>query len=69
MWGPGYPFDAPAVSRKVTYERGICPEAEAVWRRGVDVPVMHHECSQELLDEIVDALTKPLRHIQTLRQT
>jgi len=67
MWGPGYPFDAPAVTNKVTYERGMCPEAERIWKRGINVPVLHNECSQELRDEIVEALVKPLRNIDALK--
>ena len=58
MWVEGYPFDAPYVSRKVTYERGMCPEAEAYWQRTVGLPVLHRQVSQELLDEIVEAVAK-----------
>ena len=67
MWGEGYPFDAPYVSRKVTYERGLCPEAERFWRRTVGLPVLHREASKELLDEIVGAVAKVLRNLTALR--
>lgn len=67
MWGPGYPFDAPAVTHKVSYDRGICPEAERIWKRGVNVPIMHWEASEALLDEVIEALVKPIRHIDELK--
>jgi len=67
MWAPGYPFDAPYVSRKVTYERGLCPEAERFWQRCVGLPVFHHPCSQELLDEIAQAVGKVVRNLDALK--
>ena len=67
MWAEGYPFDAPYVSRKVTYERGLCPEAERFWRRAVGLPVLHRKVSKELLDEIVGALTKVLQNLAALK--
>ncbi len=67
MWAEGYPFDAPYVSRKVTYERGLCPEAERFWRRTVGLPVLHREASKELLNEIMGAVEKVLRNLASLR--
>lgn len=67
VWAEGYPFDAPYVSRKVVYERGMCPEAERFWQRTVGLPVLHHECRQELLDEIVEAVAKVLRSLNALK--
>jgi len=49
MWAEGYPFDAPYVSRKVTYERGMCPEAEAYWQRTLGLSVLDHQQSQRVL--------------------
>lgn len=66
MWDKGYPFDAPYVSRKVTYQRGICPQAEAYWQRTVGLPLLHWEVSQELLDEIVEAVAKVIRNLKFL---
>ncbi|HIE52302.1 MAG TPA: DegT/DnrJ/EryC1/StrS family aminotransferase [Armatimonadetes bacterium] len=67
MWAEGYPFDASYVSRKITYQRGLCPEAERFWRRTVGLPVLHWECSQELRDEIVAAVAKVLRNLEVLK--
>ena len=67
MWGEGYPFDAPYVKRKVEYSRGLCPEAERFYKRTVGLPVLHHEASNELLDEYVEAVAKVLRNIESLK--
>ncbi len=67
VWAPGYPFDAPYVSRKVTYERGMCPEAERFWERVVGLPVLHRQYSQELLDEIVGAVAKVVSNLDALK--
>jgi dTDP-4-amino-4,6-dideoxygalactose transaminase len=69
MWGEGYPFDAPAVSRKMTYERGMCPEAEAFWQRTVGLPVLHQPVSSELLEEIVQAVSKVVNNIESLQES
>ena len=66
MWAEGCPFDAPYTSRRIEYRRGDCPEAEAIWRRSVGLPVLHHPCSQELLEQIVTAVEKVLRHAPEL---
>jgi perosamine synthetase len=67
VWARGYPFDAPYVSRKVTYGRGICPEAEKFWRRTVGLPVIHRRVSGDLLEEYVAAIAKVLRNIDALK--
>ena len=58
MWGNGYPFNAPYVSRKVTYQREMYPQAEAYWQRTVVLPVLHSKINPELLEEIVEAVAK-----------
>jgi perosamine synthetase len=58
MWADGDPFDAPYAGRRLTYERGLCPEAEQFWQRTVGLPVLHRSVSPELLDEITEAVTK-----------
>lgn len=68
MWAKGCPFDAPYVTRKVTFERGICPQAEAYWQRTVGLPILHRQASQELLDQIVEAVAKAVRNIALLRK-
>jgi dTDP-4-amino-4,6-dideoxygalactose transaminase len=67
VWAKGYPFDAPYVSRRITYERGICPEAEKFWRRTVGLPVIHRRVSEDLLEEYVAAITKVLKNINFLK--
>jgi dTDP-4-amino-4,6-dideoxygalactose transaminase len=67
MWGEGYPFDAPYVSRKVSYPRGLCPEAERYYKRTVGLPVLHREVEQELLEEYVWAVEKVLRNLNSLK--
>jgi len=67
VWARGYPFDAPYVSRKITYEKGICPEAEKFWRRTVGLPVIHRRVSRDLLEEYVAAIAKVLRNIDALK--
>lgn len=67
MWGKGYPFNAPYVSRKITYPRGLCPEAEKYYQRTVGLPMLHREASRELLDECVEAVAKVLRNLNKLR--
>lgn len=67
MWGEGYPFDAPYVSRKVSYPRGLCPEAERYYKRTVGLPVLHREAEQELLEEYVWAVEKVLRNLNSLK--
>lgn len=62
LWGDGYPFDAPYVREKVSYERGLCPQAEQFFQRTVGLPVLHRDVSPELLDEIADAVAKVLAH-------
>lgn len=66
VWGKGYPFDAPYVRQKVVYERGMCPEAERLWKRSVGLPVLHHEASRELLDEIAHAVEKAVCGLKSL---
>ena len=66
MWAKGCPFDAFYVSRKVTYDPGMCPQAEAYWQRTVGLPVLHRQASRELLDEIVGAVTKVVGNIEEL---
>lgn len=68
VWAKGYPFDAPYVSRKITYERGMCVEAERFWRRLVGFPVIHKKVSEELLEEYAGAILKVLRNINSLKQ-
>jgi dTDP-4-amino-4,6-dideoxygalactose transaminase len=68
MWAKGYPFDAPYVSRKVAYERGMCPQAESYWQRAVGLPVLHRQATGELLDEIVEAVAKVIRNLPVLRE-
>ena len=64
MYGlKGYPFDASYVSRRMVYERGICPESERIWRRTVCLPVLHRRVSIDLLDEYVYAVEKVLRNL------
>ncbi len=67
VWAEGYPFDAPYVSRKVTYQQGMCPEAESFFKRTVGLPVLHRPCSQELLDEVVETVAKVLDSVEALR--
>ncbi|MDH7568248.1 MAG: DegT/DnrJ/EryC1/StrS family aminotransferase [Armatimonadota bacterium] len=67
MWAEGCPFDAPYVSRRVVYQRGMCPVAESYWRRTVGLPVLHRPVSQQLLDEMVEAVAKVVRQIGSLR--
>jgi dTDP-4-amino-4,6-dideoxygalactose transaminase len=67
VWAKGYPFDAPYVSRRITYERGICPEAEKFWRRTVGLPVIHRRVSEDLLEEYVAAIAKVLKNINFLK--
>lgn len=67
VWAKGYPFDAPYVSRKITYEQGMCPEAEKFWRRTVGLPVIHKNVSKELLEEYAGAIVKVLRNINSLK--
>jgi dTDP-4-amino-4,6-dideoxygalactose transaminase len=67
VWAKGYPFDAPYVSRRITYERGICPEAEKFWRRTVGLPVIHRRVSEDLLEEYVAAIVKVLKNINFLK--
>jgi dTDP-4-amino-4,6-dideoxygalactose transaminase len=67
VWAKGYPFDAPYVSRRITYERGICPEAEKFWRRTVGLPVIHRRVSEDLLEEYVAAIAKVLKNIDFLK--
>ena len=67
IWKEGYPFDAPYVSRKVTYPKGLCPEAERFFKRTVGLPVLHREASRELLDEYVGAVVKVLRNLDSLK--
>lgn len=67
VWREGYPFDAPYVSRRIKYERGMCPEAERIWLRTIRLPVIHRRVSIELLDEYVYAIEKVLRNIPSLK--
>jgi perosamine synthetase len=67
MWADGAPFDGPAVTHRVNYQRGDCPEAEAIWRRSIGLPMLHQPCSDELLTEIVAAVEKTVRHLPALR--
>lgn len=67
MWAEGDPFDAPYVGRRITYERGLCPQAEQFWRRTVGLPVLHRPVSPELLGEIIEAVEKVLRFRDALR--
>jgi dTDP-4-amino-4,6-dideoxygalactose transaminase len=68
MWADGDPFDAPYVSRTITYERGLCPEAEQFWQRTVGLPVLHRETSPELLDELAGAVEKVFHNLEALRE-
>jgi len=67
MWGEGYPFDAPYVSRKVVYRRGDCPRAESYVNRTIGLPVLHHPCDKGLIDEMAGAVAKVLHNIDQLR--
>jgi dTDP-4-amino-4,6-dideoxygalactose transaminase len=67
MWGEGIPFDSPAASRTLSYERGLCPVAEQFWRRCIDLPMLHWPASPELLDEIAEAVEKVLCHLDDLK--
>jgi dTDP-4-amino-4,6-dideoxygalactose transaminase len=67
VWAKGYPFDAPYVSRKIVYEKGICPESERICRRTVCLPVLHRRVSTDLLDEYVYAVEKVLRNLPSLK--
>jgi len=66
MWGAEAPFDGPDVSPRVEYRRGDCPEAEAIWRRSIGLPMLHHPCSEDLIAEIVSAVEKVARHLPEL---
>jgi len=68
MWGQGYPFDAPYVTHKVTYERGMCPVAEGYWQKTVGLPVLHWAVSGELLDEMVLAVEKVVSNLEELKE-
>jgi dTDP-4-amino-4,6-dideoxygalactose transaminase len=65
MWAEGDPFDSPAAS-PITYERGLCPVAERLWRQCVDLPMLHAPVSAQLLDEIVEAVEKVICHLEEL---
>ena len=67
MWGEGYPFDAPYVSKKVYYKRGDCPEAEAYIHRTVGLPVLHNPCDKDLIDDIAGTFAKVLQNMDKLR--
>ncbi len=69
MWGKGYPFDAPYVRRKITYERGICKEAETYWTRTVGLPVLHQPVSPELIGQMAHAVDKVLKNLGRLKET
>lgn len=68
MWAEGTPFDGPAVQSPVQYRRGDCPEAEAIWRRSLGLPMLHQPCSDELIAEITAAVTKVVRQLPELRE-
>jgi dTDP-4-amino-4,6-dideoxygalactose transaminase len=68
MWAEGDPFDAPYLGRRITYERGLCPQAEQFWQRTVGFPVLHQPVSAELSGEIVEAVEKVLRGRDALRE-
>ncbi|MCS6859631.1 MAG: DegT/DnrJ/EryC1/StrS family aminotransferase [Abditibacteriales bacterium] len=66
IWGAGYPFDAPYVTSPVTYQRGMCPQAERFEQRTVGLPVLHRPVSQELREEIVRAVEKVIDNLAEL---
>lgn len=61
MWAADCPFNCAHSHRKIEYHRGDCPEAETIWKRTVGLPSFPHLCSQELLDQCVEAVAKVIR--------
>jgi dTDP-4-amino-4,6-dideoxygalactose transaminase len=66
VWAPGVPFDAPYTSRRVEYPRGLCPQAEEIWRRQVGLPVIRHDCDPIVVEEMAEGVTKVLRGLDQL---
>lgn len=68
IWAEGDPFDHPAASRKITYERGLCPVAETFWKRCINFPMLHRAVSTELLEEIVEAVDKAVCNLVEMQK-
>jgi perosamine synthetase len=68
IWGEGDPFDSTEASRNIRYMPGLCPVAEVFWKRCINLPMLHRAVSQELLDEIVEAVDKAVCNLVELQK-
>ncbi|NLM77577.1 MAG: DegT/DnrJ/EryC1/StrS family aminotransferase [Ruminococcaceae bacterium] len=55
--GTHSPFDSPHYNRKITYEDGLCPNAEKILTTAVRLSVNEHYTDQDL-DEVIAAIRK-----------
>lgn len=66
IWGKGCPFSCPHYGREISYEDGLCPNTEEIWKHTVNLPVFWNRTPREVLDNVVATVDKVLRNLDQL---